>query len=319
MCFVCVCTGALRSTTDEFLVLPSGTLEPGMSYTFRIRGAVGPGFGQISSIGHASMMLSTRRPPHNRFDEFAQSLSPSSGMALSTAFTLSAGEHWVAQDDEGLPLTYSFGYYDGQAFNPLTATTASDSAVVFLPSGSADASYDLQVGCTVYDSLGEATRADATVRVSPLPAEQLAALVTQRLATAEDFGSSELLLQTSVAAATGMVLAELPLDDSSAIVNEMVEAIFRFTLPSQIDPPATLVRVSHALTLLAVTDSTVVRMSLFRHVCLCLWTIVVASSLCFITMIVCVNEGEAPMPYRIWRHTGYGAIQNAAVPVRPEG
>jgi hypothetical protein len=135
--------------------------------------------------GSAKVQFTVLDPPSSG----ALSVSPASGVAAFTAFTLSASG-WSSGAS---PLSYSFFYVDPASGlqAALTSPTALEAATLdSLPAGDARSGHALTVGVVVTDSTG--VSATATTVVTVLPSES---------ALTADVGAMEVLLDAAVGAA----------------------------------------------------------------------------------------------------------------------
>ena len=153
------------------LAFASNTLTAGSSYTFRVT-ATNAQSGSKSSI-YEEITISIRSPPSSG----TLSASPSSGLALSTTFTVSA-PGWTA-DPSDFPLSYTFYYslYDSAANNPIGTSTVSPYVTTALASGS-NPSNTVYLAVKVTGSTGTTSWAYGGVTVLPNTAITTSSLVT---------------------------------------------------------------------------------------------------------------------------------------------
>eukprot|EP01051_Picozoa_sp_SAG22_P003797 SAG22_NODE_189_length_15756_cov_32.074344_2_plen_1862_part_00 len=196
----------LSSSASNSLVFRRNVLQPGLSYTFSALAITGG-----LSTGSSAITIDVDPGPRNRFTEFT--VTPLSGQALSTRFSLNAGAHWR---DDDLPLQYAFGY-EKSGLHLLTPPSSSGTNQVYLPEGNQSLAFDLRVTCHVYDSLGVSSNDDSVVvRVTSAASsvDGLDAIMNAKLLEAREMQDTQLLLQTSLS--TGHALGN-DLETSTAV------------------------------------------------------------------------------------------------------
>ena len=121
-------------------------------------------------------------------------VTPPSGTALDTVFTMHAGWDW---EDEDLPLSYAFAVRvpGVDEVRLLTAPSAAPSATSLLPAGP-EVGNSVFVVCTVRDGLDASAEAESEVSVAPL-ADVTKAAVDEKLGRARDLKNADMLLQAA--------------------------------------------------------------------------------------------------------------------------
>jgi hypothetical protein len=145
--------------TNQILVMAPNALAVGTSYRFRLEASDGRG------TGAAEVDVTVNTPPSSG----SVSISPSSGMAISTEFTITASS-WV---DDDIPLTYAFSTQPAGSTTRagLSAASTAPAVSAVLPAGS------LTVFATVTDAYEASADSTTTVTVnaySPAPGSNMA-------------------------------------------------------------------------------------------------------------------------------------------------
>lgn len=158
-----------RATPISFFLLPS-SLATGATYNF------------VLSCGKASISLSvsTNYPPYGgSLDAF-----PNSGYSLQTNFVLST-KSWI---DIDLPLQYSFKFYSESTAAWLSVQSVSPASFCssILPTGPSGLRFLVNVSVVAIDSFGATSLQSAKniVYVQPVPATQMAGIITSLLGNA---------------------------------------------------------------------------------------------------------------------------------------
>jgi hypothetical protein len=113
------------------------------------------------------------------------SVSPTSGVALTTPFGFSAS---LWQDDD-LPLTYAFGFLSksvSQAFQPLQAASQLTYGSFLLPIGSDSKQFALTCAAQIFDSFGLNTTTEMDVSVTAGSSSALTAYLSSALSATAD-------------------------------------------------------------------------------------------------------------------------------------
>jgi hypothetical protein len=141
------------------LVVPGSTFAAGSKVTFRLTANSAGAPDHFAS--YSEIAIAVNAPPTGG----SVSVSPPSGSALSTLFTITALD-W-SDDPEDLPLTYSFRYQISASRGALTlqGRSLSNKVASNLPAGSAINSDIVTISCSAFDaSLAEAvSTVDVTV------------------------------------------------------------------------------------------------------------------------------------------------------------
>jgi hypothetical protein len=188
---------AVSSTpvTSASMVLRPFALAAGAQYTFTLTAT-----DAVGAIGSANATVVTSAPPAGGWAD----VSPQSGVALSTQFTITAAG-WTAPEDE-LPLSYSADFFVDGSDAPATSLTAGgfqDSPVISaqLPAGLEAAGNIITLRLTVRSAFGASTSSNASVAVTwPVfsGAAEVGAFVddaTARASAALDSGDASSALQ----------------------------------------------------------------------------------------------------------------------------
>lgn len=181
----------LANDPSTSLVLPPGTLQPGAEYLFRLtaRDALNP-----SLAAQAEVRVPVARAPRGTRGRAVGDLlvSPVSGIALTTEFTLRAAE-WVQGEDE--PLFYQFQVsVDGSGEPPAILSTFKPNATlsgVLLPPGLVETGGALTLQVVVRNAAGVVTAAPATATVTVLAPPQLGTAEAQRALVAAATGRAQ--------------------------------------------------------------------------------------------------------------------------------
>jgi hypothetical protein len=183
------------AVTSVSMVIRPGALAPGASYVFQLTAT-----DAVGAVGSANTSIRTSSPARDGWADVA----PSSGVALSTQFLLTAAG-WSADADE-LPLTYAIDYFiDGSPAPPVSLTggafQAAPAITVQLPAGLEVADNVVTLRLTVRSAFGATVSANASVVVAWPTFENAAAATafvdggTARAAAALQTGDASSALQ----------------------------------------------------------------------------------------------------------------------------
>ncbi|KDO28431.1 hypothetical protein SPRG_06669 [Saprolegnia parasitica CBS 223.65] len=162
-------------STSSTMILRPGALEPQTTYTFLFTGV--DALGQTAT---ASTTWTTNAPPTSG----SVTVTPTSGVALTTSFTLTS-RNWVGAT---LPLRFAFKYIRGLPTDvgavevPLCEYAFTTSWVTTLPAG---VNGSVTIVGYVADALGAVAKAYATIHVGALPAASAQALVLAQATSLE--------------------------------------------------------------------------------------------------------------------------------------
>eukprot|EP00736_Rhodelphis_marinus_P008310 Rmarinus@m.22731 len=215
----------LTSTSSLNFVIAPFVLLPGESYRFRATVST------ASGVGWSEVSFTINRPPTD--GDFA--VSPSSGYALDTVFTLDATLSWKDDDPGDYPLSYRYLYYDPilDTLVQLKTTTAS-SIQTTLPGGADDGTLTLYVAALDYYGATSAMLSlDVTVTWPEVAEDDVAAFASTFLDSAANSA-----LQTgnpdSLSTAVDQAAAFLNKEASAGKVLSKAEAAARAELRGQL-------------------------------------------------------------------------------------
>eukprot|EP01040_Poterioochromonas_malhamensis_P017939 gene17939-20791_t len=176
---------ANRATSATLFLLPNA-LDAGAKYVFTL------------TCGKAavSIAVSTNYPPYGG----QLATNPSEGYSLQTSFALSTSD-WV---DSDLPLQYAFKFYSVATTSWLSIQSVSPVSYCasVLPTGAEQAQYLVNVSVRAYDSFGAAAFSASvdTVTVKPIPAAQVAGVITSLLGNASSASAIQQVVSVGSAA-----------------------------------------------------------------------------------------------------------------------
>jgi len=204
-------------TRRHDLVVPSGALVSGATYTFVLEAALEEG----SSRGSASITVVVARPPSAGI----VNSEPQAGFALETRFQFSTS-YWVAED---LPLSYEFLSLqsNGQSSTLRGPTRQTSLAGVVLPAGTPN----ISIVVVAHDTIGGEGKAARSVRVSPtnLVGEALFNSTATLLVEAQALESNEGICQTAVAASQASA-------NDTTLITTLVSAVSTVVANQDSDP-----------------------------------------------------------------------------------
>jgi hypothetical protein len=148
------------AVTSVSMVIRPGALAPGATYVFQLTAT-----DAVGAVGSANASIRTSSPARDGWAD----VSPTTGVALSTPFVLTAGG-WSADADE-LPLTYAVDYFiDGSPAPPVSLTggafQASPVIAMQLPAGLEAAGNVVTLRLTVRSAFGATVSANASAVVA---------------------------------------------------------------------------------------------------------------------------------------------------------
>lgn len=136
------------------LKLRAGALLPAARYTFRL---------SVDSSVFADIVVTTNQSPFGG----ALYVLPKEGIALLTPFVLTAAG-WHDDSSNEIPLRFAFSVWVQNKWVALQSASVKTTAdEIYLPCGSQNSSYHVQLRLVVQDSLGAATNASNVALVRP--------------------------------------------------------------------------------------------------------------------------------------------------------
>eukprot|EP01036_Dinobryon_divergens_P025956 gene25956-34556_t len=161
-----------KMSTTVYLYLKANALLVRSSYQFTVR------CGHLQSMVH----VTTNSPPSKGlFTVF-----PLAGFELSTLFEYAA----TSWEDENLPLSYQFGFYDPTSSSKFVLREKSISNVTHttLPSGLSSARYFINTTMDVFDSMSASVTRVVTVKVTPSDSTTLNTFIAAQLSNKTSSG-----------------------------------------------------------------------------------------------------------------------------------
>lgn len=178
----------VTGTSGLNLIVAAGAMQPGKRYTFFLL----PDTGHNRSSYAEAVIDTADAPCCGTF-----TVTPQEGVALTSSFALqtTAAQHadWSGGVDR-MPLSYQFQYHKCGNTYALSEPQLDQSLQTFLPVGSLDGSFALNLSVTVSDIYGAATTSEALVTATPLDPSSSSDAMNQTLTVVEDsilLGSSQ--------------------------------------------------------------------------------------------------------------------------------